>query len=521
MSIMHNIYLLNETNIDIISSKIKELLITKKYTGESIVKTCIAAESILLEWMDKGGAGKNVEVEIKKTFGRLHIYIKLKGERIQFTQTNNDYDFFNIIQNNIRAFYYFKYTDETNIADIKLPGANTSDLKQVFIAVIMAVIIGYVSPKIFDDTVLNLFNETYLKPAFSAMIGLLGAFACFQVFFSILVSLLNMGNISVLKKNGGKYLKLLFSTTAITTIIAASLTLLLCPILKNNTSVGNIDVGIVYKLFVDIIPQNILTPFTTGNYLQIVFLAIFLGSIILILGDEISGLNKIIIDIDKIFHYAIMTINKTMPLFVFLSILSLLITANIRIITDSWYMLAVMTILSLAAAAVMLLLAAVTCKIPVSRLIKEALPAFMVGSTAQSTIAALPMIKKALDNLDVNEDNSSFSMNLGLVLSKHTTCIYNLIIISSCYYILGKKMSLGEFIVLTIICMISAMAIPSVPGATIAIITSLMIQYGIPIEISGAIISLQFILIIPPTGCRSAIFVYEGLILDRILKNKE
>ena len=50
----------------------------------------------------------------------------------------------------------------------------------------------------------------------------------------------------------------------------------------------------LYQMVLNIIPGNIISPFQTGNALQIIFLACICGAGTLVLGDSVSEMAKIV-----------------------------------------------------------------------------------------------------------------------------------------------------------------------------------------------------------------------------------
>lgn len=519
---MRETFVLNEENIDIVSCKVFSYLGSKKYlSGKELAKIRISLETILLQWLEHGGADKYFQVEVKKSLGRLHVFLSLEGEQIvceKKVQNEEEFTFFNVIEENLGSFYSVKYVDGTNIADIKLPRPPVGSISQILIAVALASILGYILPMLFPEAALNSFSRVYLKPAFSAIIGVLAAFASFQILFSIIESIVNMGNIAVLKSTGLKYLKLVLSTMVCSTFISLLVLLSFFPVLSQEGAVGGGNFEAIYRLIVDIVPTNIVKPFATGNLLQIVFLASFLGTILLILGDEVAGLNRNIRDIDRVFKYAVTSLSKLMPIFIFLSFLSLILNGQLKLVFDSWRMLLGFSCSCLVISAFELVLTAFFSKISIGKLIKTALPSVVLGLSTASSISTIPLLKKALEAFNVSETSSRFSMNFGLVLSKHCSCVAMLTIIIFYHSVLERTLDLGELIILAVSCLFLAIAAPSIPGGSTAIIANLMGQYNIPLELVAAVLSVYFIIDMIITGGKVLFMNCEGVMLDKILK---
>lgn len=518
MQKINEIYVLNENNIDILSDKVHTYLEGLDYTLEAIVSSRLALETVLVEWLEHGAAGKSFSVETKKSFGRLHIYLKLEGEHIDFYSSGRDDDFLNALENNISALFSITYIDGTNVADIKLPSQQLSGLGQISVAFVLACVFGQLLPLVFEPDALKSFSQEFLSPSFSAIIGALGAVAVFQIFFSILDTIINMGNIAVLKDLGGKYVKMVMATTAFTTVVGCIIILLFCPILREGLIIDSKAIKDIYQLFVNIIPTNIMKPFAEGNMLQVVVMGCFFGTLLLVIEHETSRLKGIIDELNKLFQFAILSLSKLMPIFIFLSILSLFLNNQINIVMDSWYLFLVHVVCCLVVALVMLVIASLYTHINLLQLSKNCFSVLLVGFSTASTIMTVPDMKKVLEGYNVNENISKFNINLGYVFSRHTCCMVTISIICCFYSLLDKQMSLGEFIMLAVISMVLAVAAPSVPGGGAALIANLMAQYGLPMEIVAVVLSLDYYMDMITTGTGCVCMTAEGIILNKLSK---
>ena len=518
MQKINEVYVLNENNIDVLSGKVYAYLEGMDYTLEARVSSRLALETVLLEWLEHGAAGKSFSVETKKSFGRLHIYLKLEGEPIDFYSSGRDADFLNVLENNISALFSITYIDGTNVADIKLPSQQLSSLGQISVAFVLACVFGKLLPLMFAPAVMKSFSQEYLTPSFSAIIGALGAVAVFQIFFSVLDTIINMGNIAVLKDLGGKYVKMVMATTVFTTVIGGIIILLFCPILREGLITDGKALKDIYQLSVNIIPTNIMKPFLEGNMLQVVVMGCFFGTLLLIIENETSRLKGFIDELNKLFQFAILSLSKLMPVFIFLSILSLFLNNQINIVMDSWHLFLVHIVSCLVVALTMLIIAAAYTGNNLLQLTKNCISVLAVGFTTASTIMTVPDIKKVLEDYNVNENISKFNINLGYVFSRHTCCMVTMSIIACYYAILGKSMGLGEFVMLAVMSMFLAIAAPSVPGGGAAIIANLMVQYGLPLEIVAVVVSLDYFMDMITTGTGCVCMTAEGIILDKLSK---
>ncbi|MDO4204441.1 MAG: cation:dicarboxylase symporter family transporter [Selenomonadaceae bacterium] len=510
--------ILNEENIDAVSQAIQDYLAAREYQPEAVTSVWLSIETVLIEWLANGGAGKRFTVEARNSFGRLHIYAMLEGQRIDYLSTDADTDFLDTIEQHLRGVLSVRYVDGVNVVDVKLPRRSIGSLGQVGIAFALACALGVLLPLIFPQKSLQEFSGTYLTPGYSAIIGVLGGFAVFQIFLSIMDSIIHMGDVTVLRNLGGKYVKMMSATMVLTTIAGGAIMLLFCPVISSEGAGKGSASATIYKLFVDIVPTNLIKPFIDGNMLQVLFIACFIGTILLILHDEIIALHKSISDANKAFQYAVVILSKLLPLFIFMSLLSIFLNGQIGLVLDSWHLLFVHAVCCLAVALIMLTLASVYTGISLKLLVKMCLPVLFVGWSTASTIATVPDIRKVLESCRVDENISKFSINLGYVLSRHTCCMVTMSIITCYYAILGKQMSLEDFVMLAVISMALSVAAPSTPGSGAAIIANLMMQYGLPMEVVAVVLSIDYFMDMGTTGTGCVCIAAEGVIMQKLAK---
>ena len=512
--------ILNEENIDAISGAIQDYLAAREYRSETVIRAWLSIETVLVQWLEHGGAGKSFTVETKKSFGRLHIYAMLEGQKIDSFSAKTDSDFLDVLKPLLGGVLTVRYVDGVNVADVKLPRRSIGSLGQVGIAFVLACVLGNLLPSFFSQEVLREFSETYLSPGYSAIIGILGGFAVFQIFFSIMDSIINMGDVAVLRNLGAKYVKMMSSTMILTTIVGGAIMLLFCPVISSEgAGEGGVSAAL-YKLFVGNVPTNLIKPFIDGNMLQVLFIACFIGTILLILRDEIVALHKSISDANKAFQYAVVILSKLLPLFIFMSLLSIFLNGQIGLVLHSWHLLFVHAVCCLAIALIMLTLAAAYTGTSLWLLVKKCLPVLFVGWSTASTIATVPAIRRVLASCQVDENISKFSINLGYVLSRHTCCMVTMSIISCYYDVLGKQMSIGEFVMLAVISMAFAVAAPSTPGSGAALIANLMMQYGLPMEVVAVVLSIDYFMDMGTTGTGCVCIAAEGLIMQKLAQQR-
>ena len=90
----------------------------------------------------------------------------------------------------------------------------------------------------------------------------------------------------------------------------------------------------VYKMLLDVVPDNLFTPFTEGNTLQILFIGIITGIMLLIFGEKTRTTANLIEQLQTIVNGIMLFINRLLPLFIFGNIFNMVISQKIIIIKN-------------------------------------------------------------------------------------------------------------------------------------------------------------------------------------------
>lgn len=85
----------------------------------------------------------------------------------------------------------------------------------------------------------------------------------------------------------------------------------------------------LYQMVLDIIPDNLFMPFTQGNTLQIMFIAIVIGIMMLQIGRDTQVVADLVEQLASIVDGIMGVISKLVPLFVFGSLFMIVASSNL------------------------------------------------------------------------------------------------------------------------------------------------------------------------------------------------
>lgn len=161
-------------------------------------------------------------------------------------------------------------------------------------------------------------------PLFNTFLNVLKAISTPMIFLTVCWGIINIGDLYTLGRIGKKLITRLVSGTFAVSILAALCLAWLFPIsFVEENALGN-GFSDICKMILDIIPGDVVTPFQSGNTLQVIFLAICVGIGLLVLGDRVSETQKVVGQFNEVVQLLMETVSKLIPVFVFLSVYNLI-----------------------------------------------------------------------------------------------------------------------------------------------------------------------------------------------------
>lgn len=498
-------YVLNKGAVDSISESIHTFMKGSKVSSREITKTCLSVETILLKWLESGMAGKSCKVYSKSWLGQYHIMLELAGDKIdpmekvaddgadELSKYINNYVASTLI--NMKVEWGYKYIDNVNIVNITIPRSPMGMLPKIGIAIALAFALGNLVINFTSPEAAASLSKDVVAPAFGAIMSLLKTTAVLMVFTSIIAGIANIGDMSTLKSIGGVFLK---SNITSSVIFGAAFTVILCLMFDVVKVTDDADLnlfGTVYQLFLGIIPPDIVSPFAQGNTLQIVFIAVCVGLIIIVLRPNVPNVIKLATELNMITMYAIRCICQLVPLIIFLSFMRMVLNDEISAIISAWKMPVTAFALATLGNILVLLIASKRCGADVKKLFKNIFPLYLMGATTCSSTTCMPEAETVLcKKYGVENGLFAFAYPLGQMLNKGMNNIRFLIYVIGLAEIWHVQMGIGEIVTLAIVSILLSLTVPPIPGGSMAMIAILLHQFGVPDEALAIAISMEFLL---------------------------
>ena len=320
------------------------------------------------------------------------------------------------------------------------------------------------------------------------------------VFFSLLVGVANLNNISTLGRIGVKTLILYIFTTMLAITLALGVGYILNPgdgvnILSENTEINIAQAPSFFSVLLDIIPDNPFKSLTEGNMLQVIFFALVLGGCLSTLKnnenlvDFFNSMNALIL---KMLN-ALMVIA---PIGIFCLISKTLASQGLSSILELLkYFAGVVIVIVIHFTFIYLPLVKFLGRINILKFLSGIRQIVIFAFSTSSSSATIPITLQNINrNFKVKSKISSFTVPLGATINMDGTAIMQgmaTIFIANIYNV---DLLLIDYLSIILTATLASVGTAGVPGVGIIMLGMVLTQVGLPLEGVAIVIGVDRLL---------------------------
>lgn len=483
---------LSNENINSACDWLEEILVSLEVDRKTAIKSRLAFEEVLLKYQNEFGAQQEFEYHEEKKFGKHKISISVRASYFDPFSTSQEEDIMYRLMENMGVAPSWSYKRNCNYVVFSFAKKQKiSELAKISIAILLAVVLGIVF-NLKHDTAIFL-GESVLSPIFDTIMGMMMAFASLMIFLSVVNGICGMGDISSLQNIGKKtivnFLTMLFVYGFI------SLAVLLPFFNVSYGESGSWNLFPVYKMILEIIPNNILTPFINGNLLQVIVLAVCISMAIIMAGEKLAVLRSLFSQINIIVTIIVTTITTLIPVAVFISVFRIIVNNHLEKIFSSYKYILLHFLCFCILFVTTILRMTITQKINPLTFLKKFLPTGMIGMATASSVAAFSTNVDTCENkLGIDKKLVNIGIPLGQVIFM-PSAMYELLV-SSLFMceLYGITITWTSIFTIFVMAYLLSIATPPIPGSSIACNMLVFTQLGIPMEAITIIIAFDFII---------------------------
>lgn len=357
------------------------------------------------------------------------------------------------------------------------------------------------------------------------------------VFTSIICGVAAGNSVEVLKKLGTNVIFYFLFTTTIAVSIGLGLSYLLSPgllidsglvDLSNHASVGAsinealVDKTNIPKRLAAIIPTNPMESMASGEMLQIVIFAAFVGAALVVMPKEKANpFLKVNVSVQDVCMTIVNWVLKLAPYAVFGLIAQVMIKMGLSALSGMLYYMMTVVLGLLCVMAVYLTIIKVVGKRSPFAFLKQIRNAQLIAFSTSSSSATMPVtLKVAEEEVKVNPIVSRFVVPLGTTINMDGTALYQAIATVFLAQVFHIDLSLGDMLVVLITAIAASVGTPGTPGVGIVVLATILSTVGIPVEGIAIIIGVDRLL----DMCRTTVNVTGDLtasvVLERLVGKK-
>ncbi len=350
---------------------------------------------------------------------------------------------------------------------------------------------------------------TVLEPLGDIFVRLLSMIVVPIVVFTLLMGIRRISP-STLGRVGGEVIGLYAVTSAIAVFIGLAVANLVNPgqglTLAEDVEFDPADTPDFAEVLVGIVPENPIGAMAEGNVLATIFFVIVFGLALLLLEESTedetvrSGVESIF-DIVEAGTEALFKIVWGVMEYGVIGVFALMAAvfgeAGADAIVPFAMLIAALTVAILLHIGVVYLgglIVALTRQSPVSFLAGSK-DAIVTALSIRSSSGTLPVtMANADDNLQINEGVYGFSLPLGATVNMDGTAMYQGVVAIFAANLVGVQLSLVEQLTVVVIAVLASIGAGGVPGTGLIMLTLVLTQLGLPLEVVGFVAGVDPIL---------------------------
>ncbi|MFC0469831.1 dicarboxylate/amino acid:cation symporter [Halalkalibacter kiskunsagensis] len=372
--------------------------------------------------------------------------------------------------------------------------------KKIIIALILGVGVG-IGFNVFAPTLFEPVDAYFLAPLGQLFLKLITMLVVPLVFFSIVLGTAGMGDTKKLGRIGTKTVGFYLVSTMLALCIAFAVALVVQPGQEGLMGEGGEefvaqDPPPVMETLLNIIPTNPIDSLASGEMLQIIAFAVFVGVALAALGEKTSGFTKLVEQGNDIMMYLVTIAMKLAPYGAFGLIASALGKLGLDALSSmGMYMFCVIFALILHVVVVYSGTVYFFGRMSPVTFFKGFFPAMTVAFSTSSSNATLPLsMKTAQENLGVSKPISGFVQPLGATINMDGTAIMQAAATVFIAQVFAVPLSTGDLVTVVLTATLASIGTAGVPGVGMIMLAMVLQSVGLPVEGIALVLAVDRIL---------------------------
>uniref|UniRef100_UPI00403F83D2 dicarboxylate/amino acid:cation symporter n=1 Tax=Sporosarcina sp. FSL W8-0480 TaxID=2954701 RepID=UPI00403F83D2 len=353
---------------------------------------------------------------------------------------------------------------------------------QIFIAFVLAIILG----SVFGSSI------NFLKPFGDLFLRLIKFIIAPLILSTLVVGVASTSNPKALGRIGFKTVSYYLVTTAIAIVIGLAVAFIISP----GKGVDVSSEGLVapeaatnepqsaITTLLNIVPENPFTALSSGNVLQIIFFALFIGLAITLVGEKARPVYAFFEGFAEIMYKVTGIVMKVAPIGILGLLAPVIGQYGLSVLLPLVKVILAVYIACILHAVFVYSTAVKTfSNMNPKAFFKGISPAALVAFSTCSSSGTLPVtIKNTNENLGVPNKISSFVLPLGATVNMDGTAIYQGVAVIFIAQFYSLELSFMQLLTVVLITILASIGTAGVPGAGMVMLAMVLTSVNMPLE---------------------------------------
>ncbi|MFS0638349.1 dicarboxylate/amino acid:cation symporter [Mesobacillus foraminis] len=352
-------------------------------------------------------------------------------------------------------------------------------LTQILIGFVLAIVLGAIfGPKI---AVVQPLGDLFLRLIKFIVVPL--------VLASLVTGITSLNNVNKLLSIGGKTIAYFMATTFMAVVIGLVVGFAISPgkgldIEMPTQNAEKTEIPGTIDTILNIVPVNPFESLSTGNILQIIFVAIAFGIAITAVGEKAKPLASFFDALALVMYKITGVIMKFAPIGIFGILAPIVGNYGLEVLMP---LLKVILAVAIACAIQLLVTYSIAVrtmgKMSPITFLKGIAPAGVFAFTTASSSATLPIsIRNVEENLGVSKEVSSFVLPLGSTINMDGSAIYQGIAVVFIAQFFNVDLTFANILTVVLMSILVSIGAAGVPGAGLIMLTMVLQSVNLPLE---------------------------------------
>ena len=500
-------------NLDGVSKSlifIEETLKNFRLKQRDLLEALLISEETMLLLVEHAPEDANIKVVITRKMGVPRIRLSAPGSPMALDEHIGTVSIDQLgeeTENAIRSVMLRSYAESikyrrsrsTNILTIVTGIPERILATYTVAAIILAVMSVLLFRQVLPDAAIQWLTVNLLGPLEGLFISALMCITAPAVFISITCSMFRFEGFSELGRSGKTVVASYLATSILTILIGVLIFNLFHPgktgVLNMQTELGEVEGFSVLGILSTLIPPNIVEPFITVNSLQLMLIAITIGTALTMCGKRVQHLKVLLEELDVLCGKVSSLIMQTVPVVVYCATVNVLLSSPRDVLLSIGELIPVLAAGLSALLLLYCLILLVVVRLNPITFICKYVPnmknIFLKGSAAAAITLNMRICRR---QLGVPKNICSFSIPLGATINMDGNCMCLTIMSLFFVRISGIAFGLNDIVILMLLVLILSLGAPIAPGTLILCLVTLLSQIGIDISMISLVIGINFIL---------------------------